>query len=48
VSAPTEPRLTPAEQLAADRRFERVIAWRGLVALTVVAAIVLARAWWWV
>jgi hypothetical protein len=34
--------------MAADHQFERLLAWKGLLALLVVALIVAARYWWWV
>jgi predicted nucleic acid-binding Zn ribbon protein len=36
------------DELVADRRRERALLWKGLLALLVVVALVLARQQWWV
>ncbi len=43
-----EERVHPRLELARDRRRERALAWKGLFALLVVVAVVLARQYWWV
>lgn len=35
------------DELESDKRFERAIAWKGVLTLLVVVLIVVARQWWW-
>jgi predicted nucleic acid-binding Zn ribbon protein len=40
-------RTDPHTELIDDRRRERMLRWKGVLALVVVVAVVLARQYWW-